>query len=75
MAERKEIIHYCVKCGKGMKYKEKKMLYLYDVEEKLKFGNIKAECPTKRFAFNLCENCANEAERLIMSWKNEKKSY
>lgn len=69
MAERKEIVHYCVKCGKGMKYKEKKMLYLYDIEEKLKFGNIKTECQKKRFAFNLCEKCADEVERLINSWK------
>lgn len=69
MAERKEIIHYCVKCGKGMKYKEKKMLYLYDIEEKLRFGNINTECPTKRFAINLCVKCTDEVEKLIIKWK------
>lgn len=68
MAERKEIVHYCVKCGKGMKYKEKKMCYLYDIKTVNKFG-IEIEQAKKRFAINLCEKCADELENLIDDWK------
>lgn len=68
MPERKEIVHYCAKCGKGMKYKEKKMIYLYDVKtiDYLGFGK---ETPKKRMAINLCEKCADELEKLIDKWK------
>ena len=67
MAERKEVIHYCIKCGKGMRYKEKKMLYMYDIETTSKFG-LKREMPTKRFAINLCDKCADELQDLIADW-------
>lgn len=70
MAERKEIVHYCVKCGKRMKYKEKKMLYLYDIKT-VNRGGFEMGKTNKRFAFNLCESCADEVERMIMSWKDE----
>lgn len=71
MAERKEIIHFCVKCGKGMKYKEKKMLYLYDIKE-INRVDIEIERATKRFAINLCEKCADELENLIKEWKESR---
>lgn len=72
MAERKEVIHYCVKCGKGMKYRKKKILYMYDIKT-VNRGGFEMDRTKKWFAINLCERCADEAERLIMSWKNENK--
>lgn len=68
MPERKQIVHYCVKCGKGMSYREKKMLYIYDVVQKNR-GNFKVEKAVKRMAFNLCEDCCEELENVILKWK------
>lgn len=68
MAERKQVVHYCVKCGNGMKYKEKKMCYLYDIDKSIYFG-IERDVPKKRLAINLCEKCADELEKLITEWR------
>lgn len=68
MPERKQTVHYCVKCGKGMAYKEKKMLYIYDVVQKNR-GGFKVEKAEKRMAFNLCEDCCAELENVILKWK------
>lgn len=54
-----------------MKYKEKKMFYLYDIKT-VNRGGFEMDKTNKRFAFNLCEGCADEAEKMIMSWKDEK---
>lgn len=68
MAERKQVVHYCVKCGKGMKYKEKKMCYMYDVISE-KFLDFERERTKKRFAINLCEKCADELQKMIEEWR------
>lgn len=68
MTERKQVVHYCVKCGKGMKYKEKKMCYLYDIKT-VKCGSFETEKTKKRLAINLCDKCADELEKLITEWK------
>ena len=69
MPERKQTVHYCVKCGKGMAYKEKKMLYIYDVKYRKHFASTDY-VPVKRMAFNLCEDCCAELEDVILKWKS-----
>ncbi len=68
MPERKKIIHYCAKCGKEMKYEEKKMLYIYDVVPK-KRGDFDIVRSEKRMAINLCGKCCNELQKIINDWK------
>jgi len=67
MPERKKIIHYCAKCCREMQYKDKKMLYLYDVIEKKYFAS--QFYTKKRLAINLCDKCAEEIEKIINDWK------
>ena len=54
-----------------MKYEEKKILYLYDVVKHEKYcyeGMYLATYPQKRFAINLCAECADEIEKIIKEW-------
>ena len=71
MPQRKQIIHYCVKCGKGMEYKKKKMLYIYDIVQKNR-GNFMIERAEKRIAINLCEDCCAKLENMILKWSGGK---
>lgn len=65
MLERKANVHFCCKCGKGMAYKEKSMIYLFHVEEEIKTlitRNGRKQYYTKNVpksdrAYNLCEDC------------------
>ncbi len=68
MPERKKIIHYCAKCGREMQYKDKKMLYTYDVIHKKHFASADLS-PKKRLSINLCDKCAGEIEKIINDWK------
>lgn len=50
-----------------MEYKEKSMLYIYDVV--LKRGKYSKDyMPQKRYAINLCKECSQEAEQLVKEW-------
>ena len=70
MPERKQMVHFCAKCGKEMSYKEKKMIYIYDVIHKKHFASSDF-CPKKRMAINLCADCCYEIEKIICEWKGE----
>lgn len=70
MPERKQMVHFCAKCGKEMSYKEKKMIYIYDVIHKKHFASSNF-CPKKRMAINLCADCCYEIEKIICEWKGE----
>lgn len=72
--DKKVIVHYCAKCGAGMQYVEKSMLYIYDVKEVSKgFAAVKNTrlSPAKVMAINLCRNCRNSAINLVQSWVRE----
>ena len=70
MPDRKQMIHFCAKCGREMSYKEKKMLYIYDVVYKKHFAS-NDYIPKKRMAINLCSDCCSEIEKIICDWKGE----
>lgn len=60
-------VHYCKKCGKPMEYKEKSMLYIYDVAYKHRKYSPDYT-PKKRYAINLCKECSKEVEEMIKRW-------
>lgn len=67
MPDTSKRVHYCKKCGKPMEYKEKSMLYIYDVAYKPhKYSTDYV--PEKRYAINLCEECSKIAEKMIKQW-------
>ena len=70
MPDRKQMIHFCAKCGREMSYKEKKMLYIYGVVYKKHFAS-NDYIPKKRMAINLCSDCCSEIEKIICDWKGE----
>lgn len=67
MPETSKRIHYCKKCGKQMEYKEKSMLYIYDVMRK-PHRYSSDYVPKKRYAINLCGECSEKAESIIKEW-------
>ena len=73
MLERKENVHFCCKCGKGMAYEEKSMVYLYKVHKEInqhrtrdgrEIQSVKTSPKVKR-AHNLCDDCAKGFSELL----------
>lgn len=62
---RKKIIHECARCGKQMEYREKRMLYLYDVREYRRFADVKGVRPMAALKLNLCQDCAFRAVNIL----------
>lgn len=72
MLERKENVHFCCKCGKGMAYEEKQMVYLYKVETSAIPYYVKGsekqwfkKRPKVQRAYNLCGKCAQGFSELL----------
>lgn len=73
MLERKANVHFCCKCGKGMAYEEKSMVYLYKVHKEInqyrardgrKIESVKC-VPKAKCAYNLCDDCAEVFSELL----------
>lgn len=80
MLERRANVHYCCKCGKGMSYAEKSMVYLYKVETTTRTYYAKGEerhwfkdTPKAQRAYNLCEECAKGFSELLDLFLEEKR--
>jgi ssDNA-binding Zn-finger/Zn-ribbon topoisomerase 1 len=64
---RKKIIHECARCGTQMEYRQKRMLYIYDIREypKTRYGNYAIIRPTATLKLNLCPDCARLAAAIL----------
>lgn len=73
MLERRENVHFCCRCGKGMAYEEKSMVYLYKVQKTVKNllcrdgrkMQTSKTVPKAQRAYNLCDDCAKGFSELL----------